>query len=229
MLTGLGKFNFIMYKTFKLICFMLLGVLVISACKRQDYFIDGGTHKAEVNMTTYDYLKTNRLFDTLILAIDKAGMKEVINENVTFFAPTNYSFRNYVNIRLARLKKKDPYAVFTFDDITAKELKDSLSMYIIKGKINRNDMNAVGTVIGNNGVSMVISLEEVNEYTDYGVKPKYVFFTRVMGDRRDLPTDTNLSAYEQDIKVKCQTSGIITTGGILHVLENSHCFSFNGA
>lgn len=226
MLTGLEKYNIGMNQLLSLVCFILVFTIGFSACKKGDYFIDGGTHKAEVNMSTYDYLKTNKLFDTLILAIDRAGLKEAINGNVTFFAPTNYSFRNYVNLRLARLKKKDPYAVFTFNDISAKEFKDSLGMYIIDGKINRVDMNATGTVMEKNGENLVISLEEVNEYTEYGVKPKYVFFTRVVGKRRDLSTDTNLAADEQDIKVKCQTSGIITTGGILHVLENSHYFSF---
>lgn len=216
-----------MKKLLNRIFFIVMCVVGLVACKKGDYFIDGGLHNAEVDMSTYDYLKTNKLFDTLVLAIDRAGIKDRINGNITFFAPTNYAIRNYVNVRLARLKKKDPYAVFTFDDLNAQELKDSLGMYIIDRKINRSDMNAAGTVLQIMGLSMVVSLEEVNEYTDYGVKPKYVFFTRVMGSRRDLLTDTGLSPAEQDIKVKCQTSGIITTGGILHVLENVHYFSFS--
>ncbi len=39
----------------------------------------GSLHNPKFEGTTYDYLKTNPLFDTLVLLIDKTGLKEEIN------------------------------------------------------------------------------------------------------------------------------------------------------
>jgi len=50
-------------------------------------------------MTTYDWMKSNKygVFDTVLMLIDKAGVKDKINaQGVTFFAPTDYDVYNYV-------------------------------------------------------------------------------------------------------------------------------------
>ena len=91
-----------MKKNFQLLLYILAASTVLISCKRDEYFIGGSTHSAKVDMTTYDFLKSNSagLFDTLLLLVDKAGVKDQINrENITFFAPTDYSIVRYLNAR----------------------------------------------------------------------------------------------------------------------------------
>ena len=73
------------------------------SCKKS-YTIGGSKFVAQVNVSTYDYLKTNHIFDTLVIMIDKMGLKDEVNQAGTFFAVTNYSIRNYVLAKQAYLQ-----------------------------------------------------------------------------------------------------------------------------
>jgi hypothetical protein len=72
-------------------------MVCLYACNQDDYLIDGGIASPYINKSTYDYLASNSLFDTLVIAIDKAGLKEEVNGEVTLFAVTNFTFKNYVD------------------------------------------------------------------------------------------------------------------------------------
>ena len=85
---------------YKIGMMLLSGILTFSACKKDDYINDGGKIlTGRVNMTTYDYLKSNPKFDSLVKIIDKAGMKDQVNGNITFFATTNYGAADYVSAK----------------------------------------------------------------------------------------------------------------------------------
>lgn len=62
-------------------------------------------------------------------------------------------------------------------------------------------------------------------------KPSFLYLRKIIGDEIDpIGKEFDSTAEqlkEQDISVKCQTTGIICTktGTILHVLDNSHVFS----
>ena len=76
-------------------------VLLFGACKKD--YITGGI-KEDINqyknITTYDFLKSSPLYDTLVQLIDTAGLKDKINEDgTTFFAPSDYSVYYYLSIR----------------------------------------------------------------------------------------------------------------------------------
>jgi len=198
--------------------------IIFFGCERKDYLIDGGIHNPKVDMTTYDYLKTKRVLDTLLLLIDKAGLKETINGDVTFFAPTDFSVVNYVATKKADIQAINPFSNFTLESIPAETLRDSLKMYMIPGKINRDDMTAEGktytTLMGNKVHIALVPVQDA--YTNIVTTwPQYVFFTKINGAGLDVP-GTVPPAAELDVKNVCQTSGIITNTGILHVIENSH-------
>ena len=61
---------------FFLFAFLLSGLF---SCKKNDYKNDGGIHQAKVNMTTYEYLSSKPIFDSLVKAIDLAGLKDLVN------------------------------------------------------------------------------------------------------------------------------------------------------
>lgn len=203
---------------------LVVAAAILVGCQSDDYLIDGGIHNPKVNMTTYEYLQTNPVFDTLLILIDKAGLKETINGNVTFFAPNDYVIKRYLTAKRGDVVAQDPFSDFTLEDIPVQDIRDSLKMYIIPGKVNRDVMTKAGTVytslMGNRVAVSLIPVDD--EYADIiGVWPEYVFFTTVVGQGLDKPGEI-VSEQELDKRDRCQTSGIETNTGIIHVLENSH-------
>lgn len=200
--------------------------LIFSGCKKDGYLIDGGVHNPKVEMTTYDYLKSKAVFDTLVILIDKAGLKETINGDVTFFAPTDFCIANYINAKRGDRLGIDPFSNWTFDSIPAQTLRDSLKLYIIPGKINRRDMTKEGEIYSTLlGDKFQVALIPVDDQYAKLVKtwPQYVFYTKIVGAGLDDP-DSKIPPLpaELDIRYICQTSGIETNTGVLHVLKNSH-------
>ena len=215
-------------------CFLLL-LACFAACKKENYKNDGGVHDPNVNMTTYDYLKSKHVFDSLVYLIDKAGMKDAINGDVTFFATTNYGIESYLKTRTARLVRQtgDENVKFTMDSFTVKELRDSIQLYMIKGKINRPQMTLDGQLYDCTlgpipNVKFLIKLVRKYDYSAYLNYVDYVNYGKVIGSRDDLdPNPDQIPPAERDINYLCQTSGIVTTTGILHVMDGRARFMFN--
>src|ERR1700754_5261675 len=74
-------------------------VISFAACKKNSFITDGGVSNPNVNMTTYDYLKANPNFSSLMNLIDRAGLKDTLNGNITFFAVTNYGVDAWVSAK----------------------------------------------------------------------------------------------------------------------------------
>lgn len=216
---------------------MLIAALLIASfvsCKKDDYFIGGSLHNAQFNGTTYEYLKTNPLFDTLMLLIDKTGLKDEVNApNTTFFAPTDYAIQKYVKEVVQerkRLETGDENLVFEFGELDFAQLKDSLRAYIFGEKIERTGLNNVGKYYtAKNGERRHITLwdDPSQDYTGSGLTniPKYIYFTKVV-NTLDPEINKDLDEAERDLRMRVQTSGILTTNGVLHVLTNGHTFTF---
>jgi hypothetical protein len=207
----------------------------VTSCKK-DYTIGGSKFVAQVNMTTYDYLKTNHLFDTLVIMIDAAGLKDEVNSAGTFFAVTNYSIRNYVNAVEAYLQviRNNENLIYTFDSLNLPSLKDTLRTYMFKDRITRDNISQIGEWRNSNeGDPRWIQLIATTDYTNQNVfttDPKYIYLTKVIPQPGfNVPTDsTQLGQVDpsQELQTLCQTTGILTTTGVLHVLANSHTFDY---
>ncbi|WP_316834178.1 hypothetical protein [Pedobacter nutrimenti] len=81
--------------------YLLLGFVLLfglAACKRDNYYIDGGKAKAEFDGTMLDYLKSKPVpFDTIARIVKLAGMEDVFNQqDITFFAPTDYEVKTMI-------------------------------------------------------------------------------------------------------------------------------------
>lgn len=203
------------------------------SCKKNEYRVGGELHNPKINMTTYDYLKSNKygLFDTLLLLIDKAGVKDKINKpGVTFFAPTDYAINNYLADRTAKIQMIDPFKVWTVDSIIKYELPrfaDSIGIYFVNDYLPNDVLTAKGTIYKNQKNTSVVVSYETTESTELGfnesstVLPKVVYFTYLY---EDLPDDFEVSDIDWPVGLRTlvQTSNAQTTTGALHVLNNSH-------
>lgn len=217
----------------KHIFYLLLFVICAASCTNDDYLIDGGTANPNVNMTTYDYLKSNHLFDTVVMMIDIAGLKDKVNAAGTFYVPTNYVIGNYIAAELELRKKLDAEAVYTFDSIPRAEF-DSLQMYMFSERLTRDSLVKEGNVytsIGGREIKLSKEPEEAYQ-DDLVIKPEYLYFAKKVGKKFDSYEDIingNVTSSEKDERVLIQTSGIITTTGVVHVLQNKHTLFFHVA
>jgi len=211
--------------------------LIFAACGKNDYRVGGDLHSPNINMTTYDYLKSNRdgLFDTLLLLVDLAGIKDKINQpGATFFAPTDYAINNYVERRTRQVQKVDPFQKWTLDSIITHELPrfaDSLDIYFVKEQLPNSELTPTGKVYKNaKNNDVVVSYEETTEKNmgkndNSTLLPQVVYFTYLFQpiapgfDVKDI-------ALPVGIRTLVQTSNARTTTGTLHVLQNSHTLFF---
>lgn len=215
--------------------FIAFIAIAVCSCKK-DYTIGGSLHDPHVNMTTYDYLKTNPLFDTVVLLIDKTGLKEEVNSSGTFFAITDYDIDNYLvqKQEQQRTEMVDPNLVYTFDSLDFSAMKDSLRAYLFKDQIALDKTTATGKLYkSNDGELRLVQGIPTTDYTDGSVftkPPVYLYLTKLIAlPGSPVPTNDadipNLKP-EQYLSARCQTTGIITTTGLLHVLNNDHTFTY---
>ncbi|MBO9729641.1 MAG: hypothetical protein J7623_13475 [Chitinophaga sp.] len=215
--------------------FIALVCIALFSCKKE-YTIGGSVHDPHVNMTTYDYLKNNPLFDTVVLLIDKTGLKDEVNASGTFFAFTNYALDNYIRVKQEQLRVslEQPNLVYTFDSLDFKTMKDSLRAYLFKDKITLDKATKTGKLYkSNDGELRLVQGITSSDYTNGGVftqYPVYLYLTKLIPKPgRPVPTDEsglpNLTP-DQYLQTRCQTTGILTTTGVLHVLNNQHTFTY---
>ena len=212
---------------------MLLFALVFCSCEKNDYINEGGVHDPHVNMTTYDFPNSHPKFDSLVRIIDKAGLKEAINGDITFFATTNWGVADYVSAKKQKriIELGDENIDFDIDDLDVGELQDSMRMYMFDGEITRETLTTDGAIYESRiGPEMpfVLGLRRTRDWSDYVDYVDYLYYTRVIGTRDDL--EVNESAIpdaERDEREDVQTSGIITTTGVIHVLSGDHILFFN--
>jgi hypothetical protein len=220
-------------------------ILLFSACKKS--YITGGVPE-DINMykntTTYDVLKNNPIYDTLVQIIDAAGIKDKINEQgVTFFAPSDYSIFNYLEQRTLFVQNNiNQDSTFGLDSLkyylqnNINGTKDSMLMYLIRQSLPYSVLTNTGTLYPTElaGDTAIVSYE----YTKDGSlgynslvssQPQIVYFTQLWY-HYDLSDDNKAGDVPEDIGVHTlvKTSDIQTQTGIMNALENSHTLFFYG-
>jgi hypothetical protein len=219
----------------KKIIYALLLLITVYSC--QDNLIDGGVNSANVNKTTVEYLRSNAKFDTVMILFEKAGLLDQLNKpNTTVIVPTDYSVNLYIQQIQAqkRSEQDDENLKYTFKDLMNDFdlFKDSLKMYVLPQRITRTELAAstgglieTKSLLGNN---VEVSLLATKLYTEWlpNSDVKLIHYKSVINGLD--PADINAVPVEnQDVDNICQTTGILTTTGVLHVLEDTHSLFFN--
>ncbi len=222
--------------TIKYFLTILLLSAVFISCKKDKYKNDGGVHSPNVNMTTYDYLKQHGSFDSLIAVIDLAGLKDMVNNSKTFFAVPDWGINDYVKAKKQKkiIETGDENITFSVKDLDVYTLRDSLKMYMYPELINRQNLTVTGKEYASafgpmaNNTRMYIRLRRIANYNSYVGTVDFINFGQVIGTLDTEEPDVNaIPVNQRDKTVDCQTSGIITTTGTLHVVNNFHRLFFN--
>jgi len=228
-----------MKNTLKFLSIAVVMAIAFNGCKKQDYIVGGKPESTTTPLTTYDYLKNNRfkMFDTLLMLVDKAGLKDVINQKgITFYAPTDYSIDNYLEKRTLEVQNHDPFQKYTIDTLIKYDLngfKDSINRYIVPNAVTYNSLTENGVLYNTafNNQKAVISYETTTDpnlgYTGaVSTLPRIEYYTFIVGGPLPSPLIASQIADTVGVRVLCQTSGLTTATGQLNVLTNSHILYF---
>jgi len=232
----------------KIAFFILIALSTCSImwCGCSKKYIVGGQPE-DVNMykntLTYDMLKGNPLFDTLLRVIDTAGLKDKINETgTTFFAPSDYSIYNYLYLRTIQDQNSNQYAQFGLDSLfyylrnNINGTKDSLSMYLVHTPLTYNVLSSSGTAYPTalTDDTVVVSYEYTTNsllgYSGYvSGRPQVVYFTQLWYPFTIGPSSpVDSIPINIGVRTLVTTSGITTQNGVVNVLESSHVLFFSG-
>lgn len=130
---------------FKGILLFGLLLLIMSSCKRDDYYLDGGKANPVFQGNIMQYLESDPKLDTIAQIVKLSGMEEVFaNENITFFCPTDEVIRRTIgqvntgglNTLLFDVGKD---TIKTLSDIQPEIWQKYLSRYIFKGSFLLKD------------------------------------------------------------------------------------------
>ncbi|WP_295121429.1 hypothetical protein [uncultured Chitinophaga sp.] len=207
-------------------------LMVAVSCKKADYLTDSGVHSAKTPLTTYEFLKNHpwKSFDTLVTILDHYGLQEEVNGAGTFFAVTNRSIRNYMNMKQVQTEFWDENAKYTMDSLYRDLTADSIRQYMFADKIPVSALTSEDPVLKSSlaGTSMAVRKRRQQVSTDFSFEPVYyLYLVKVRGGLDDPNNPPSGNDPNVDATVLCQTTGIETQNGkgtILHVLQNSHGF-----
>lgn len=218
-----------------LIAFVLIPVLM-NYCTDDSYLIDGGTSNPNFDGTIMEFLQSrspendpdNDYFSDLIRIIRLADMEDVIEkENITLFAPTNWSIRNSMNFLNRMWYQSGQDSVKNLAQIKPAVWKEFLSMYIIEDRYRLKDIPQIDTT--------AIAAYPGQTYISYGGTPMNagVVYGDANGVKYVGPRQI-IYSYIYDITISdmrnayVATSDIQPTNGVVHVIRFiDHDFGFD--
>ncbi|MBW8684157.1 hypothetical protein [Chitinophaga rhizophila] len=116
-------------------------LLVCSACGKDKYYQDSGTHEPAFNGTSLDYLDAVPFyFDSVATIVRLAGMEEVFNaDTLTFFAPTDRSVLRLMQLLNEQLYMQGYDTLKTLADVPRPVWQKYLQMYMFHGRNELKD------------------------------------------------------------------------------------------
>ncbi|MDR6568357.1 fasciclin domain-containing protein [Chitinophaga ginsengisegetis] len=209
----------------KIIHLLLGSLLILAACKKDNYLVDEGNTNLERirKMPSYDFLKESKVLDTVVMLIDRAGMKDEINGDITFFSPTNSGVANFLAQQTRALQRKynNENIKFTLDSLTTDSIKFYLRRHIFKGVIDKKAMSYTKksfTNINSEGNYFLLLEKYYIDVSGIRSTTNRIQIRRVFGlADEDVPDGTENR--EPDFYAYVQTSEVRTATGMVHVLE----------
>jgi len=216
--------------SYKYIIAAFIFICLLGPCKK-DYLTGGTLHQEITPLNNIDYMKSNafNLFDTAVVVIDRLGLTARVNSAKTFFAFTDYSIVNMINLRLQQKQQVNPLAVYTLDSLVRDINEDSVRQYILNETVELKTapelIPATYTSAGNTTMGVIKQVQTNATYLERTQAPTFLLFYVKVRGALDQPGVTPPTG-QNDITVQCQTTGIKTSNGstTMHVLANTHTF-----
>lgn len=174
-------------------------------------------------MPTYEFLKESKVLDTVVLLIDRAGMKDEINGDITFFSPTTFGVNSFLAQQTIALQRKynNENIKFTLDSLSADSIKFYLRRHIFKGVIDKKALGYTKkpfTNVSNEGSYFLLLEKYYIDVSGIRSTTNRIQIRRVFGQAdEDVPAGTENR--EPDFYAYVQTSEVRTATGMVHVLE----------
>ena len=115
---------------------------------------------------------------------------------------------------------------YGINDIPVEDLKMILGGYIFDQSLDRSKLVKEGKVYtAHNGEERMLSLIPVDQYGDQLDEfPEYVYYT-FKGEDDYWGANPAEDGNNDDVNTVVRTSNLISTNGVIHVLQGSHHFS----
>ncbi len=235
--------------------YICIAAILLVSCKK-NYIIGGTPENANAYATTltYDVLKAIPQYDTLIMLIDTAGLKDQVNkQGTTFFVPSNYSILNYLQAKTIFEQGVNPYAQFGLDSLiyyivnNINGTRDSLMMYFVGQSLPNSALTPDGVQYPTGLAGDIVDISyqySKSTSTGYGIYttngafsgsgtnlissvPQIVTFTQLWGS---VPPNTPISQISTTVGIQTivKSSNIKTANGYIEALDNSHTLFFYG-
>lgn len=230
-------------KKTRIFLFLFFFAIAQFSCSKNKYIIGGDKNETnQVDLTSFEFLKSLDITTNVAKLIEKAGLLNEINGDVTILAPSNYAINRYLQRKNNRLLRLNPNAKrMTIDDIPVSDLTQ-LKMYIVDKKYWSSNIPKEGLKLPTHktGDSLRLSLEEANaepgtawdgggqpgegyQYSNFmQSKPLKVTVQFKRGNNWELLASERVSLgydnTECDQVYKMYISDVITKTGVVHVV-----------
>ena len=212
--------------------FICLSFLMAN-CRNDDYFHDGGVHNPYYDGTVLEYLEKfpdKNYFSDLVELIRYSELDKTLNEDeITFFAATDWSIRSSIEVLNKRLYNElNEDTIRDLRQIKPEVWKQYLSMYIVPGRYRLKDIPQLDTAN--------VSAYPGAAYYSLGGKPMNIGVeyydasgVKYAGARQILFSYVNNFSSMDMINAYVATCDIQPVNGVLHVIRfTDHMFGFDG-
>mgnify|MGYP005956290557 FL=1 len=209
------------------ICAFLLATLSLGSCNSDDYLVDGGTSNPYFDGNVMQYLESRPdLFKDLVKVIKLTKWEDILtNEEVTFFAPTDFTIAKSVermNYYLYNYQGMDK--ITELSQVKPAVWEDLIGMYVMEGKYRLNDIAQIDTAAVSAFPGQTNFTYDRSYKMTMGVcygdasGIKYAGYRQVMYAYQDF-------GYPEYAYVS--SCNIEPTNGIVHVLRLDHYLGFS--
>ena len=212
------------------IILILFGLLIFSACSKDDYYEDGGLAEAKFDGSILEYLDSKPvLFDTIAEIIRLAGLEETFNnDEFTFFAPSDPDIKDLIgSVDKGGLNSQLYYlgldTITKLSDIDPKIWETHLLKYMFLGKNKladypQIDFSLLNIHAGQNYIALSGDVSNIgvvfNDAIGGGSVLKYMGYRQLHLSYYLDPTDP-----DSYLSYPISTSDIQPNNGVIHVLN----------
>lgn len=206
---------------------LLLIVLSLGGCNSTDYLVDGGKSNPYFEGNVMQYLESRPdLFEDLVKVIKLTKWEDILtNEDVTFFAPTDFTITKSVDRMNKYLYNYEGMDKITdLSQVKPAVWEDLIGMYVMEGKYRLNDIAQLDTAAVSAFPGQTNFTYDRSYKMTMGVcygdanGIKYAGYRQVMYAYQDF-------GYPEYAYVS--SCNIEPTNGIVHVLRLDHYLGFS--